>query len=165
MVKRRTGSYIATSDPGARIPERWCLEDCSSCFVCLALFRLVQVSATVSWDSSIHDSVYLNRVTPANERVYLIVKVVVRLASPLSMDLVLRKRICVKIYKRQSWKDTLLRRITRVSWDLISKKENLSALLTLAHQQIWLAAPCIDTAELSSPTTTLPGAASPIHTR
>ena len=33
------------------------------------------VTAVVSWDSSIHDSVHLNRVTPNNERVYLILKV------------------------------------------------------------------------------------------
>ena len=31
------------------------------------------------------------------------------------MDLVLRKRISVKVYKRQSWKDSLLKKITRVS--------------------------------------------------
>lgn len=34
------------------------------------------VTAVVSWDSSIHDSVHLNRVTPSNERVYLIIKVI-----------------------------------------------------------------------------------------
>ena len=32
-------------------------------------------ACVVSWDSSIHDSLHLNRVTPTNERVYLIVKV------------------------------------------------------------------------------------------
>lgn len=35
----------------------------------------LQVSATVLWDSSIHDSVFLNRVTQSHERVYLILKV------------------------------------------------------------------------------------------
>lgn len=86
-----------------------------------------QVSATVLWDSSIHDSVFLNRVTQSNERVYLILKVIVRLASPISMDLVLRKRISVKIYKKQSWKDSLLRRIAKdiitrsgVTYELVS---------------------------------------------
>ena len=34
-----------------------------------------RVTATASWDSSIHDSVLLNRVTQPNERVYLILKV------------------------------------------------------------------------------------------
>ena len=32
-------------------------------------------SCIASWDSSIHDSLHLNRLTPANERVYLILKV------------------------------------------------------------------------------------------
>ncbi|XP_044181974.1 LOW QUALITY PROTEIN: kinesin-like protein KIF13B [Acropora millepora] len=77
-----------------------------------------QVSATVLWDSSIHDSVFLNRVTQSHERVYLILKIIVRLASPISMDLVLRKRISVKIYKKQSWKDSLLRRLAK---DIITK--------------------------------------------
>lgn len=86
-----------------------------------------QVSATVLWDSSIHDSVFLNRVTQSHERVYLILKVIVRLASPIAMDLVLRKRISVKIYKKQSWKDSLLRKITKdiitrsgVTYELVS---------------------------------------------
>lgn len=34
-----------------------------------------RVTATSSWDSSIHDSVYLNRVTQNTERVYVILKV------------------------------------------------------------------------------------------
>lgn len=34
-----------------------------------------RVTATASWDSSIHDSVYLNRVTQNTERVYVILKV------------------------------------------------------------------------------------------
>ena len=34
-----------------------------------------RVTATASWDSSVHDSVYLNRVTPNTERVYIILKV------------------------------------------------------------------------------------------
>ncbi|KAF0312126.1 Kinesin-like protein KIF13A [Amphibalanus amphitrite] len=58
-----------------------------------------EVSAVVQWDSSVHDSVYLNRITPANERVYLVVLARVRLCQPLPMDIVLRKRLCVNIYK------------------------------------------------------------------
>ena len=64
-----------------------------------------------SWDSSIHDSVHLNRVTPANERVYLILKCIVRLSHPASMELVLRKRVCINVYKRQSLTDKLKKRI------------------------------------------------------
>ena len=35
------------------------------------------IGIVVSWDSSVHDSTYLNRVTEANERVYLILKATV----------------------------------------------------------------------------------------
>ena len=60
------------------------------------------IGAVASWDSSIHDSVYLNRLTQVNERAYLIVKVVVRLSHPTTMDIVLRKRVCFNVIKRQS---------------------------------------------------------------
>lgn len=60
------------------------------------------VCAICSWDSSIHDSQALNRVTENNERVYLILKTTVRLSHPAPMDLVLRKRLAINIYKRQS---------------------------------------------------------------
>ena len=49
------------------------------------------MGAVANWDSSIHDSLCLNRVTPANERASLIVKAVVRLSHPTCMDLVLRQ--------------------------------------------------------------------------
>ena len=60
------------------------------------------IGVVASWDSSIHDSVYLNRLTQCSERAYLIVKVVVRLSHPATMDIVLRKRVCFNIIKRQS---------------------------------------------------------------
>ena len=60
-----------------------------------------QVSAVCSWDSSIHDSVHLNRVTSPNERIYLIIKATVQLSHPASMELVLRKRIAVNVYNKQ----------------------------------------------------------------
>uniref|UniRef100_A0A8C5VT31 Kinesin family member 13A n=1 Tax=Microcebus murinus TaxID=30608 RepID=A0A8C5VT31_MICMU len=63
-----------------------------------------EVSATASWDSSVHDSVHLNRVTPQNERIYLIVKTTVQLSHPAAMELVLRKRIAANIYNKQSLK-------------------------------------------------------------
>ncbi|XP_065063038.1 kinesin-like protein KIF13B isoform X4 [Rhopilema esculentum] len=72
-----------------------------------------KVIAYASWDSSMHDSLYLNRVTQNNERIYLIVKVTLRLCSPAVMDLVLRKRICVKIYKKQGFKESLMKRFIR----------------------------------------------------
>ncbi|XP_044282625.1 kinesin-like protein KIF13A isoform X3 [Varanus komodoensis] len=71
-----------------------------------------EVSATASWDSSVHDSMHLNRVTPQNERIYLIVKVTVQLSHPAAMELVLRKRIATNIYNKQSFTQSLKRRIS-----------------------------------------------------
>ncbi|KAL5286205.1 KIF13B family protein [Megaselia abdita] len=65
------------------------------------------VCAIASWDSSMHDSQSLNRITEANERVYLILRTTVRLSYPAPMDLVLRKRLCINIFKRQSITDRL----------------------------------------------------------
>lgn len=65
------------------------------------------ICAICSWDSSIHDSQALNRVTEGNERVYLILKTTVRLSHPAPMDLVLRKRLAINIYKRQSITDKI----------------------------------------------------------
>uniref|UniRef100_A0A8C8YAZ7 Kinesin family member 13A n=1 Tax=Panthera leo TaxID=9689 RepID=A0A8C8YAZ7_PANLE len=61
----------------------------------------LDLNATASWDSSVHDSVHLNRVTPQNERIYLIVKTTVQLSHPAAMELVLRKRIAANIYNKQ----------------------------------------------------------------
>ncbi|XP_030605258.1 kinesin-like protein KIF13A isoform X1 [Archocentrus centrarchus] len=71
-----------------------------------------EVSAVCSWDSSIHDSVHLNRVTSQNERIYLIIKATVQLSHPASMELVLRKRIAVNIYNKQSFTQSLKRRMS-----------------------------------------------------
>ncbi|NWH75115.1 KI13A protein, partial [Piaya cayana] len=71
-----------------------------------------EVSATAAWDSSVHDSVHLNRVTPQNERIYLIVKTTVQLSHPAAMELVLRKRIAANIYNKQSFTQSLKRRIS-----------------------------------------------------
>ncbi|XP_037926224.1 kinesin-like protein KIF13B isoform X3 [Hermetia illucens] len=60
------------------------------------------ICAIAGWDSSLHENQKLNCVTEANERVYLILKTTVRLSHPALMDLVLRKRITLNIYKRQS---------------------------------------------------------------
>ncbi|XP_062322769.1 kinesin-like protein KIF13A isoform X2 [Osmerus eperlanus] len=71
-----------------------------------------EVSALCSWDSSIHDSVHLNRVTSPNERIYLIIKATVQLSHPASMELVVRKRITVNIYNKQSFTQSLKRRMS-----------------------------------------------------
>ena len=73
------------------------------------------VGAVASWDSSIHDSVYLNRITQASERAYLIVKVVVRLSHPTTMDLVLRKRVCFNVIKRQSLTEKIKKKLGQTS--------------------------------------------------
>ena len=61
-----------------------------------------EVGAVASWDSSVHEWTKLNKITPEQERLYMVIKAVVRLSDPTPMDLVLRKRICFAIYKRQS---------------------------------------------------------------
>ncbi|XP_055760221.1 kinesin-like protein KIF13A isoform X1 [Salvelinus fontinalis] len=71
-----------------------------------------EVSVVCSWDSSIHDSVHLNRVTSPNERIYVIIKATVQLSHPASMELVVRKRIAVNIYNKQSFTQSLKRRMS-----------------------------------------------------
>ncbi|XP_032591279.1 kinesin-like protein KIF13A isoform X2 [Drosophila grimshawi] len=65
------------------------------------------VCCVASWDSSMHDSHALNRVTEANERIYLILRTTVRLSHPAPMDLVLRKRLIINIKKGQTLTDRL----------------------------------------------------------
>ncbi|XP_069106121.1 kinesin-like protein KIF13A isoform X3 [Argopecten irradians] len=111
------------------------------------------VCAVASWDSSIHDSAYLNRVTQSNERVYLILKTVVRLSHPAYMELVLRKRMCINIYNNfsiSSLTDRLKKRITGaeksfasgVTYDVVSNipkasedLENMESLAQMAASQ------------------------------
>ncbi|XP_061809864.1 kinesin-like protein KIF13A isoform X1 [Nerophis lumbriciformis] len=71
-----------------------------------------EVSALCSWDSSIHDSVHLNRITSPHERIYMILKATVQLSHPASMELVLRKRLAVNIYNKQSFTQSLKRRMS-----------------------------------------------------
>lgn len=54
----------------------------------------------------------------ANERVYMILRVTVRLSYPATMDLVLRKRLAINIYKRQSLTERIKKKIVRT--DLIT---------------------------------------------
>ncbi|XP_061676647.1 kinesin-like protein KIF13A isoform X3 [Syngnathoides biaculeatus] len=71
-----------------------------------------EVSAVCSWDSSIHDSAHLNRVTSPHERIYLILKATVQLSHPASMELVVRKRLAVNIYNKQSFTQSLKRKMS-----------------------------------------------------
>jgi len=71
------------------------------------------IGAVASWDSSIHDNPYMNRVTEGNERIYLILKATVRLSHPSPMDLILRKRLAINIYKKQSLTSILKKKMGR----------------------------------------------------
>uniref|UniRef100_A0AC35TU92 Kinesin motor domain-containing protein n=1 Tax=Rhabditophanes sp. KR3021 TaxID=114890 RepID=A0AC35TU92_9BILA len=71
------------------------------------------LSVTCPWDSSIHGETCLNRVTHSGERIYAIVRVNVRISQPVPIDLILRKRICLNIYKKPSLTEMLIKRIVR----------------------------------------------------
>uniref|UniRef100_A0A915DQE0 Kinesin-like domain-containing protein n=1 Tax=Ditylenchus dipsaci TaxID=166011 RepID=A0A915DQE0_9BILA len=71
----------------------------------------LEMSATCSWDSSIHFCHALNRPSNAGEMVFAIINATCRLSYPFSMDLVIRKRICLNIYKKPSFTDRIMRRI------------------------------------------------------
>uniref|UniRef100_A0A4W3HTK2 Kinesin family member 13A n=1 Tax=Callorhinchus milii TaxID=7868 RepID=A0A4W3HTK2_CALMI len=97
--------------PGA--PADWIpLPGMEAHFPVLFLDLNGKVSAVASWDTSVHDSVHLNKVTPQNERVYLIVKSTVQLSHPAAVELVLRKRIAVNVYNKQSFTQSLKRRMS-----------------------------------------------------
>uniref|UniRef100_A0AC34GKV1 Kinesin-like domain-containing protein n=1 Tax=Panagrolaimus sp. ES5 TaxID=591445 RepID=A0AC34GKV1_9BILA len=87
----------------------------------------VESEATCSWDSSIHSLSALNRATNNGERIYAIIRVVVRLSQPVAVDLILRKRICINVYKKPSFTERLMKKIvggeslfgTGVYYDLV----------------------------------------------
>ncbi|XP_072369445.1 kinesin-like protein KIF13B isoform X2 [Scyliorhinus torazame] len=74
-----------------------------------------EVKAEASWDSNVHNCSSLSKGTPADERVFLIVKTVVQLSHPPEMQLVLRKRVCVNVYSRQGFAQSFLRRMSNKS--------------------------------------------------
>ncbi|VDM54943.1 unnamed protein product [Angiostrongylus costaricensis] len=78
-----------------------------------------ELTATCSWDSSLHNQTALNVPSTSNERVYAIIKVSVRLSHPCSMEIVLRKRVCLNIYKKASLTDRIRRRI--VGSDILNR--------------------------------------------
>ncbi|XP_062520862.1 kinesin-like protein KIF13A isoform X2 [Corticium candelabrum] len=75
-----------------------------------------QVSAVASWDSSAHDNVHLNKATSDKDRIYMVLKVTVQMSHPVSCQLVLRKRICMKIYKKSGFGlgTTILKKIGKL---------------------------------------------------
>ncbi|XP_078261554.1 kinesin-like protein KIF13B isoform X1 [Rhinoraja longicauda] len=81
----------------------------------IAKHHETEVKAEASWDSNVHNCVSLSKGTPVDERVFLIVKTVVKLSHPADMHLVLRKRICVNVYNCQGFAQNLLRRMSHRS--------------------------------------------------
>lgn len=75
-------------------------------------------TAVALWDSSIHESASLNRLTAPTERIFLIVKTAVRLSHPALIDVVLRKRIAINVYKKQSLTKSIFKRISRAELPL-----------------------------------------------
>nr|XP_044987857.1 kinesin-like protein KIF13B isoform X2 [Jaculus jaculus] len=74
-----------------------------------------EVKAEASWDSAVHSCPQLSKGTPADERVFLIVRVTVQLSHPADMQLVLRKRICVHVHGRQGFAQSLLKKMSHRS--------------------------------------------------
>ncbi|XP_034353235.1 kinesin-like protein KIF13B isoform X1 [Arvicanthis niloticus] len=74
-----------------------------------------EVKAEASWDSAVHSCPQLSKGTPADERVFLILRVTVQLSHPADMQLVLRKRICVHVHGRQGFAQSLLKKMSHRS--------------------------------------------------
>ncbi|KAB0395978.1 hypothetical protein E2I00_020212, partial [Balaenoptera physalus] len=74
-----------------------------------------EARAEASWDSAVHSCPQLSKGTPADERVFLIVRVTVQLSHPADMQLVLRKRICVSVHGRQGFAQSLLKKMSHRS--------------------------------------------------
>ncbi|XP_044026286.1 kinesin-like protein KIF13B isoform X2 [Siniperca chuatsi] len=73
------------------------------------------VKVEASWDSTVHECPQLSCVTSADQRVYLTVSTVVQLSHPAHMQLILRKRICVNVNRRQGFAQSLLKRMSQRS--------------------------------------------------
>lgn len=70
------------------------------------------VEAIALWDSSLHDSTALNRTTQTHERVHVILKAHVRLTHPTCMEVILRKRLTLNVYKQKSLAERLKKRLS-----------------------------------------------------
>ena len=69
------GQFMAAAGSNSILPKEH-----GGQFSSLPIIRYLDnedIGAIAAWDSSIHDSLYLNRVTEANERIYLILKATV----------------------------------------------------------------------------------------
>ena len=81
----------------------------------ISLSFLSQLVAVASWDSTVHDTSSLNKVTGANDRVFAIVRVGIKLKNPPGVEIMLRKRICLRVYKRIGIGAAIMKAFTRVS--------------------------------------------------
>uniref|UniRef100_A0A0N5B8A5 Kinesin motor domain-containing protein n=1 Tax=Strongyloides papillosus TaxID=174720 RepID=A0A0N5B8A5_STREA len=72
-----------------------------------------ELRVSCPWDSSIHGESCLNCVSNSNEKIFGIVKVSVRITQPVPMEIVLRKRICMSVYKKPSLTEMLIKKIVR----------------------------------------------------
>ncbi len=66
------------------------------------VFMQERLHATTLWNVATHNTDDLNRVTQYGYRVYAILKVGVALYHPTNVVLELRKRICMKVYKKSA---------------------------------------------------------------
>jgi kinesin family protein 13 len=110
LTTHQSGDVIPTAGANSILPK-----EVGSTFYNLHILHRLEkdVCAVASWDSSIHDSAHLNKITEPTERVYMILRITVRLSHPAPMNLVLRKRLALNIYKRQSITDRIKRKIVR----------------------------------------------------
>ncbi|VDK74837.1 unnamed protein product [Litomosoides sigmodontis] len=104
-------------------------EDCGQIIMLPILeYGSNEISATCSWDSSLHENPALNKATEDSNHVYAIVKVAVRLSHPCEIDIVLRKRICMHIYKKTGLTERIIKKLvgsnsitsTSVYYDLVA---------------------------------------------
>jgi len=85
-----------------------------------------EVSCVCAWDSSLHDSAVLNKVTDPSQCGYIIARVTLRVSQPAVMDIILRKRFSfVVVPNRQSLTDRL--------WKKLGPSRNLSSLGVIYH--------------------------------
>ena len=85
----------------------------SPTFTHLYIHMQDSASAAALWNSASHNSDHLNKVTQNGYRVYAILKVGVALAYPSGTVLELKKRICLKVYRKKN--NNLVRSISSVS--------------------------------------------------
>ncbi|VDN94729.1 unnamed protein product [Brugia pahangi] len=93
-----------------------------------------EISATCSWDSSIHENPVLNKPTEGSDHIYAIVKVTVRLTHPCEIDIILRKRICMHVYKKTGLTERLIKKL--VGSSTLDVEDRTSLARMAVHQSV-----------------------------